>query len=141
MNTNREQRCIQLFNRFKAQFLRSLQLDDAEKDFYPSQSSNEFNRLLADRYAADFCMLMIRFTSHMGVDDFNNNWFFFSDFIYQDEDLDCQHAIESKQKEEDEEPVPFCQCVTNCPLTHLITSLHGMTLLTRVLLTLCTSLL
>ena len=100
MNTNREQRCIQLFNRFKAQFLRALQLDDAEKDYYPSQSSNEFNRLLADRYAADFCMLMIRLTSHMGVDDFNNNWFFFSDFIYQDEDLDCQHAIESKQKED-----------------------------------------
>ena len=43
---------------------------------------------------------MIKFTSHMGVDDFNNNWFFYSDFIYQDEDLDCQHAIESKQKEE-----------------------------------------
>ena len=43
---------------------------------------------------------MIKFTSHMGVGDFNNNWFFYSDFIYQDEDLDCQHAIESKQKEE-----------------------------------------
>jgi hypothetical protein len=41
MNQNREQRCIQLFNRFKAQFLRAFQLDDAEKDFYPSQSSNE----------------------------------------------------------------------------------------------------
>ena len=101
MNTNREQRCIQLFNRFKAQFFRSLQLDDAQKDFYPSQSSNDFNRLLADRYAAEFCMLMARLTSHMCVDDFNENWFYFSDFIYQDEDLDCQYAVESKQKEDD----------------------------------------
>lgn len=99
MNTNREQRCIQLFNRFKAQFQRALALDDAEKDFYPSQVSNQTNRMLAERYASDFCMLMIRLTSHMGVDDFNNNWFYFSDFIYQDEDLDCQHAIESKSKE------------------------------------------
>lgn len=100
MNNNREQRCIQLFNRFKAQFQRALTLDDAQKDYYPSQVSNEFNRLLAERYAADFCSLMIRLTSHMGVDDFNNNWFFYSDFIYQDEDLDCQHAIESKSKED-----------------------------------------
>ena len=73
MNHNREQRCIQLFNRFKAQFQRALTLDDAQKDFYPSQVSNETNRMLAERYASDFCMLMIRFTSHMGVDDFNNN--------------------------------------------------------------------
>ena len=100
-NHYREQRCIQLFNRFKAQFLRALQLDDAQKDYYPTQVGSEFNRLLAERDASDFCRLMIRFTSHMGVDDFNNNWFFFSDFIYQDEDLDCQHAIESKQKEDD----------------------------------------
>ena len=100
---NREQRCIQLFDRFKAQFLRSLVLDDTDKDFYPSQVSNETNRTLAEHYASDFCRLMIRLTSHMGVDDFNNNWFFFSDFIYQDEDLDCQHAIESKQKEEDDD--------------------------------------
>ena len=103
MNNNREQRCIQLFNRFKAQFQRALTLDDAQKDYYPSQVSNEFNRLLAKRYAADFCSLMIRLTSHMGVDDFNNNWFFYSDFIYQDEDLDCQHAIESKSKEDPED--------------------------------------
>ncbi len=103
MNYNREQRCIQLFNRFKAQFLRSLVLDDTEKDFYPSQVSNQANRLLAERYASDFCMLTIRLTSHMGVDDFNNNWFFFSDFIYQDEDLDCQHAVESKSKEDEDD--------------------------------------
>ena len=36
MSNNREQRCIQLFERFKAQFLRALTLDDAEKDFYGS---------------------------------------------------------------------------------------------------------
>ena len=96
----REQRCIQLFNRFKAQFLRSLVLDNTEKDFYPSQVNDETYRTLAERYASDFCRLMIRFTSHMDVDDFNNNWFFFSDFIYQDEDPDCQHAIENKMKEE-----------------------------------------
>ena len=96
----REQRCIQLYDRFKAHFERVLTLDDAQKEYYPSAESREFNRMLAARYAADFCMLMIRLTSHMGVDDFNDNWFFFSDFIYQDEDLDCQHAIESKQKED-----------------------------------------
>lgn len=100
MDNNREQRCIQLFNRFKAQFQRALTLDDAQKRCFPSQVSNEVNRLQAERDASDFCRLMIRLTSHMGVDDFNNNWFFYSDFIYQDEDLDCQHAIESKQKEE-----------------------------------------
>jgi hypothetical protein len=103
MNHNREQRCIQLFNRFKAQFLRSLVLDDTEKDFYPSQVSNQTNRTLAECYASVFCMLLIRLTTHMSVDDFNNNWFFFSDFIYQDEDPDCQHAIESKNKEESDD--------------------------------------
>ena len=97
--TNREHRCIQLFNRFKAQFQRALMLDDAQKDYYPSQASSEYNRLLAERDAADFCRLMIKLTSHMNIEDFNDNWFFFSDFIYQDEDLDCQQAIESKQKE------------------------------------------
>lgn len=98
-NHYREQRCIQLFNRFKAQFQRALTLDDAQKDYYPSQVSAEFNRLQAERDASDFCRLMMRLTSHMGVEDFNDNWFFFSDFIYQDEDPDCQRAIESKEKE------------------------------------------
>ena len=100
MYHNREQRCIQLFDRFKAQFLRSLVLDDTEKDFYPSQVSNETNRTLAELYASDFCRLMIKLTSHMNIEDFNDNWFYFSDFIYQDEDLDCQKAIDGKQKEE-----------------------------------------
>lgn len=98
---NREQRCIQLFNRFKAQFLRSIALDETDKGYYSPLGNNEAIRDLADRYAAEFCMLMARLTSHMGVDDFNENWFYFSDFIYQDEDLDCQYAIESKQKEDD----------------------------------------
>ena len=96
----REQRCIQLYDRFKAHFERVLTLDDAQKNYYPSAESREFNRLLAARYAADFTMLMIRLTSHMGVEDFNDNWFFFSDYIYQDEDSDCQEAIKGKLQEE-----------------------------------------
>jgi hypothetical protein len=32
-NNNREQRCIQLYNRFKAQFQRALTLDDAQKAY------------------------------------------------------------------------------------------------------------
>ena len=55
----REQRCIQLYDRFKAHFERVLTLDDAQKDYYPSAESREFNRMLAARYAADFTMLMI----------------------------------------------------------------------------------
>lgn len=97
----REQRCIQLYDRFKAQFERVLTLDDAQKEYYPSMESREFNRMQAEKYAADFTMLIIRLTSHMGVEDFNENWFFFSDFIYQDEDDDCQMAIKAKQKEEE----------------------------------------
>ena len=97
----REQRCIQLYDRFKAQFERVLTLDDAQKEYYPSMESREFNRMQAEKYAADFTMLMIRLTSHMGVEDFNDNWFYFSDFIYQDEDSDCQMAIKAKQKEEE----------------------------------------
>ena len=97
----REQRCIQLYDRFKAQFERVLALDDAQKEYYPSMESREFNRMQAEKYAADFTMLMIRLTSHMGVEDFNDNWFYFSDFIYQDEDDDCQMAITAKQKEEE----------------------------------------
>ena len=97
----REQRCIQLYDRFKAQFERVLTLDDAQKEYYPNAESCAFNRMLAAKYAADFTMLMIRLTSHMEVEDFNDNWFFFSDFIYQDEDSDCQMAIETKQKEEE----------------------------------------
>ena len=97
----KEQRCIQLYDRFKAQFERVLTLDDAQKEYYPNAESSAFIRMLAARYAAEFTMLMIRLTSHMEVEDFNDNWFFYSDFIYQDEDDDCQMAIKAKQKEEE----------------------------------------
>ena len=99
--TNREQRCIQLFNRFKALFQRALTLDDAQKEYYPSQARSEYNRLRAERDAADFCRLMMKLTSHMNNEDFNDNWFYFSDFIYQDEDQDCKMAIEGKRKEDE----------------------------------------
>ena len=97
----REQRCIQLYDRFKAQFERVLTLDDAQKEYYPSMESREFNRMQAEKYAADFTMLMIRLKSHMGVEDFNDNWFYFSDFIYQDEDDDCEQAIKGKMREDE----------------------------------------
>lgn len=54
--------------------------------------------MLAARYAADFCMLMIRLTSYMGVDDFNEVWFYYSDYIYQDEDADCKLAISGEHE-------------------------------------------
>lgn len=92
----REQRCIQLYERFQAQFQRVLALDDAQKEYYPSESSRQFNKMLAARYAADFCSLMIRLTSHMGVEDFNDVWFFYSDYIYQDEDDDCKEAVRGR---------------------------------------------
>ena len=94
----REQRCIQLYDRFKAQFERVLTLDDAQKEYYPTGESKEFNKMLAARYAADFCMLMIRLTSYMGVDDFNEVWFYYSDYIYQDEDADCKLAISGEHE-------------------------------------------
>ena len=98
--TNRHQRCIQLFNRLKAQFLRVAALDDADRGFYPNQDSNNFNRRMAEQEAAQFVALLARFTSHMGIDDFNNNWFFFSDYIYQDEDEEARESVRNEQTEE-----------------------------------------
>ena len=58
--TNRHQRCIQLFNRLKAQFLRVAALDDADRGFYPNQDSNNFNRRMAEQEAAQFVALLAR---------------------------------------------------------------------------------
>ena len=44
--------------------------------------------------------LLIRFSSHMSLDDFNTNWFFYSDYIYQDEDLDAQESVQATLKNE-----------------------------------------
>jgi hypothetical protein len=84
MNNNRQQRCIELFDRLKAQFLRAYTLDDADKGYIPDKESNDFNRQMADRDAALFALLLSRLTSHMGTDDFNSNWSYYSDYIYQD---------------------------------------------------------
>ena len=89
----REQRCIELFERLKAQFLRTYILDDAEKNLVPTSASNDFNRVMAGRDAALFSRLLIRLSSHCGVDDFNTNWFYYSDYIYQDEDINAQESI------------------------------------------------
>ena len=83
---NRELRCTQLYERFKAQFLRVAALDDADRGYYPNQESTKYNRCQAEQEAAQLVSLLIRFTSHMDIDDFNTNWFFYSDYIYQDED-------------------------------------------------------
>ena len=96
-NNQREHRCIELFDRIKAQFLRSHTLDDAAKGYYPNDEGKEFNRQVSEQEAALFVSLLIRFTSHMNLDDFNSNWFFYSDYIYQDEDLDAQEAIRAKE--------------------------------------------
>ena len=97
---NRKQRCIELFDRLRAQFLRVAALDDADRGYYPNQESTSFNRRLADHEAAQLVSLLIRFTSHMDVDDFNTNWFFFSDYIYQDEDEEARENVRQEQSEE-----------------------------------------
>ena len=96
-DNKREQRCIELFDRLKAQFTRSHTLDDAAKGYYPNDEGKEFNRNLSEQEAALFVQLLIRITAHMSLDDFNENWFFYSDYIYQDEDLDAQEAIRTKE--------------------------------------------
>ena len=97
---NRKQRCIQLFDRFKAQFLRVSALEDADRGFYPNQESNNFNRRMAEQDAALLVTLLARFTSHMSIDDFNTNWFFYSDYIYQDEDEDARENVSKDETEE-----------------------------------------
>ena len=95
-NNKREQRCIELFDRFKAQFLRSHVLDDAKKCYAPKEESNAYNRKCAEREAALLVSLFIRLTAHMDLDDFNTNWFFYSDYIYQDEVPECQDALDDE---------------------------------------------
>ena len=100
MNNKREQRCIELYERIKAQMLRSHVLDDADKGIIPCKDSNEFNRRISEHEAAILVSGLIRLTAHMGLDDFNSNWFFFSDYIYQDEDLDAQECVQRTLKNE-----------------------------------------
>ena len=67
MMNNRKQRCIQLFDRFKAQFLRVSALEDADRGFYPNQESNNFNRRMAEQDAALLVTLLARCTNfHCG---------------------------------------------------------------------------
>lgn len=94
MNNKREQRCIELYERLKSQFIRSHLLDDADKGLLPVKDSNDYNRQIAAHEAAILVSSLIRLTAHMGLDDFNSNWFFYSDYIYQDEDLDAQECVE-----------------------------------------------
>ena len=100
MNNKREQRCIELYERLKTQFVRSHMLDDADKGHIPVEESNEFNKSIAAHEAALMVSCMIRLTAHMGIDDFNTNWFFYSDYIYQDEDLDAQECVQRTLREE-----------------------------------------
>lgn len=105
MNDNkREQRCIELFDRIKQQFIRAHALEDADKGYIPNQSSKEFYHGLSAQEAASFVALLIRFTSHMSLDDFNTNWFFYSDYIYQDEDIDAQESLQATLKSVNHEP-------------------------------------
>ena len=93
-NNKREQRCIELFDRLKVQFLRSRTLDDAQKGYIPCEDSKVFNRRISEHEASLFLSLLIRFTAYMNVDDFNTNWFFLSDYIYQDEDENAKTCVE-----------------------------------------------
>lgn len=96
MNDNkRQQRCIELYERLKQQFIRAHALDDADKGYYPNQPVKEYYNGLSSQEAACFVSLLIRFSSHMSLDDFNTNWFFYSDYIYQDEDIDAQESLQA----------------------------------------------
>ena len=50
--------------------------------------------------AALLVTLLARFTSHMSIDDFNTNWFFYSDYIYQDEDEDARENVSKDETDE-----------------------------------------
>jgi hypothetical protein len=100
MNNKREQRCIELYERLKSQFIRSHLLDDADKGLLPVKDSNDYNRQIAAHEAALLVSSLIRLTAHMGLDDFNSNWFFYSDYIYQDEDIDAQESLQAALKSE-----------------------------------------
>lgn len=93
MANNRQLRCIELFDRFKSQFLRSAVLDNAESGVLSTKKSNAYCRQVAARDAAVFVSLLSRLTAHQGIDDFNTNWFFYSDYIYQDEDADAYESV------------------------------------------------
>ena len=97
---NRELRCTQLYDRFKAQFLRAYALEDARRGYYPNKESTEATRRQAEQDAAMMVSLLIRFTSNMDIDDFNTNWFFYSDYIYQDEDEDARENVSKDETEE-----------------------------------------
>lgn len=102
-DNKRAQRCIELFDRLKTQFVRSHTLNDAAKGYYPNEDGKVFNRQTAEQEAALFVSLLIDFTAHMSLDDFNSNWFFYSDYIYQDEDLDAQECVQHRLEEEADE--------------------------------------
>lgn len=102
--SKREQRCIELFNRLKAHFYRIHNYDDAMKGYSSNESSMVFNRRLSEQEADLFLRSLIRLTSHTNVDDFNNYWFFLSDYIYQDEDEFARENIEEKLRKERHHP-------------------------------------
>ena len=97
---NRELRCTQLYDRFKAQFLRAYALEDARRGYYPNKESNETTRRQAEQDAAMMVSLLIRFTSNMDIGDFNTNWFFYSDYIYQDEDEEARENVSKDESGE-----------------------------------------
>ena len=86
MNNKREQRCIELYEKLRAQFVRSHVLDDVEKGYTTQMTSNDYNKGIAAHEAALMVSSLIHLTAHMGLDDFNSNWFYYSDYIYQDEE-------------------------------------------------------
>lgn len=100
MDNNREQRCIELYKRLKNQFLRSHVLDDAYKGLMPTQESNDYNKRIAAKEATVMVRSLIRLSAHMDVDDFNTNWFFYSDYIYQDEDDEAQESLQQTLDDE-----------------------------------------
>ena len=92
---NRQQRCIELFSRLKSQFLRVAVLDNAESGVQSTKKSDSYCRQLANRDAALLVSLLTRLTAHMNLDEFNTQWFYYSDYIYQDENIDAQKNIQN----------------------------------------------
>lgn len=98
-NNKREQRCIELFDRLKARFNRIHSFDDAMKGYDSIESGRDYNRRISEQEAYLFLRLLMLLSSYSNIDSFNDYWFFLSDYIYQDEDLDAKESIEEKLNE------------------------------------------
>ena len=82
---NRQQRCIELYDRLKAQFLRTAVLNNLISGVQPTKKSDTYYRYVAAHDAAVLITLLSRLTAHQTIKDFKAHCVSLSDYIYQDE--------------------------------------------------------